>query len=452
MSKNNSKITAKFGGSSLSNATRTLKVRNIILADPRRKYLIVSAPGRDDFFNEKVTDRLYQIAKLISLKLAWKSEWNKIALRFSSIISGLGLESRLADLLPEVFNSIKKNPSPDFIASRGEYLEARIITELLKASGRKAHFIDAADIIFFTSAGLLDYEKICKIIRRKCAGRGYFVIPGFYGMAQDGKIKTFTRGGSDITGALVACALHTPLYENWTDVSGFYTADPRIVKKAKIIAQMSYREARALAYAGATVLHEETVGHLIKEGISLVIRNTNKIKYPGTYILPHSPKINKITGLAGKKGFFIFTVEKTMTNEVIGFGRKLLDIFEQARISYDHEVTGIDTTSLVVDQTKIPFYPDSPNKVIKNLISQIKKILQPDRITLTSDVAIITVVSHFNYDARAFVRLSDRLIRKNIKIIMQSMEPTGQIIIAVPNDSFFSALKIIHDACFNLLK
>lgn len=447
-SKKEIKITAKFGGSSLANAERILNVKNIILADAGRRFVVVSAPGKDNTSDEKVTDMLYKIARLISLKKSWGSEWEKVVFRFSNIISSLGLESRLSSLLPDVLNSIKKNPYTDFVVSRGEYMQARIITELLNSFRKKAYFIDASNVIFFNSNNLLDYEKTVKVIRKKCAGKGYFIIPGFYGKTVRGEIKTFTRGGSDITGALVACAMHTPLYENWTDVSGFFTADPRIVKGARTIKEMTYREARALSYAGATVLHEETMGHLIKEGISLVVRNTNEPAFPGTYILPKSIKSNNVTGIAGKKGFFIFTIEKTMTNEVVGFGRKLLDIFEKAKVSYDHQVTGIDTTSILVDESKLFLSKDKHDKIIKNLISKIKKKLQPDKITITRDVGIIAVVSQSNYDTKAFVRLSDKLIEKNVKIIMQSMEPTGQIIIAVPADSFSSALKIIHNALF----
>lgn len=447
-SKKEIKITAKFGGSSLANGERVLNVKNIILSDRRRRFIVVSAPGKDEQSSQKITDILYEIAKLVSLKKSFEKEWNKIVLRFSNIISSLGLESHLSSLLGEVLSSIKKNSYTDFIVSRGEYMQARIMAELLKSLGHKANFIDAADIIIFNSKGFLDFEKTQKAVSKKCSLKEIYIIPGFYGKTTNGRIKTFTRGGSDITGALVACALNTPLYENWTDVSGFFTADPRIVKEAKTIKEMTYREARALSYAGAAVLHEETVGHLIKGGITLVVRNTNDPKDSGTFILPSSPKIDKVTGIAGKKGFLIFTIEKTMTNEVIGFGRKLLDIFEKMQISYDHEVTGIDTTSIIVDQSKISLDSNRYNEVIKNLISKIKKELQPDKITLTPDVGIIAVVSRSNYDSKAFVDLSNKLIKKNIKIIMQSMEPTGQIIVAVPNDYFSSALKIIHNALF----
>lgn len=447
-SKKEIKITAKFGGSSLANAKRILNVKDIILADPGRRFVVVSAPGKDNSYLEKVTDMLYKIAKLSSAKSSFEKEWEKVAFRFSHIISSLGLENKLNSLLPDVLSSIKKNQYTDFIVSRGEYMQARIVAELLNSFKKKAHFIDASDIIFFNSNNLLDYERTIKAIRKKCIGRDYYIIPGFYGKRMDGKIKTFTRGGSDITGALVACALHAPLYENWTDVSGFYTADPRIVKEAKTIKEMSYREARALSYAGATVLHEETMAHLIKENISLVVRNTNEPKFPGTIILPNPIKSNKVTGIAGKKGFFIFTIEKTMTNEVVGFGRKLLNIFEKAEVSYDHQVTGIDTTSILVDQSKLFLSKDKHAKILKNLTSKIKEELQPDKITITSDVGIIAVVSESSYDTKAFVRLSDKLIEKNIKIIMQSMEPTGQIIIAVPESSFSEALKITHNALF----
>lgn len=447
-SKKEIKITAKFGGSSLANAERILNVKDIILADSGRRFIVVSAPGKDNLSDEKVTDMLYKIAKLASAKSPFEKEWQKIALRFSKIISSLRLESNLADLLGEVLSSIKKNPYTDFIVSRGEYMQARIMTELLNSFGKKAYFVDAPDVIFFNSKNVLDYERTTKAIRQKCSGKDYYIIPGFYGRTINGKIKTFTRGGSDITGALVACALRTPLYENWTDVSGFYNADPRIVKEAKPIKQMSYREARALSYAGATVLHEETMGHLIKENISLVVRNTNEPKFPGTFILPHPVKSNKVTGIAGKKGFYIFTIEKTMTNEVVGFGRKLLNIFEKAEVSYDHQVTGIDTTSILVDQSKLFLSKDKHAKILKNLTFKIKEELQPDKVTVTSNVGIIAVVSESSYDTRAFVRLSDRLIEKNIRIIMQSMEPTGQIIIAVPESSISPALKIIHNALF----
>ena len=438
-------ITAKFGGSSLSNAKRILNVKDIILADSNRKFIVVSAPGKDDSHTIKVTDSLYALSDLVSKKLFWESAWKTIASRFYSLISELGLERELKNLLEEVEDSIKNNLYTDFIVSRGEYLSARIMAEVLKKNNPYARFIDSRELIFFNSSGALDYARTCRAIRKKCNAKGMFVIPGFYGTMKN-KIKIFSRGGSDITGALVACALHT-FYENWTDVSGFYTADPRKVPEARPIKQMTYREARALSYAGAAVLHEETAMHLVKEGISMAIRNTNKPDHPGTLIKSSNEgKKNSFIGIAGKQGFIIFTVDKMMMNESIGQGRKLLGIFEAAKIPYDHEATGIDTISIFIDGAKSGF--SDSNKLLKKILSEIKDKLSPDQVTVVPNVGIIVVVSQFGNNRDIFIRVSKAMSQKNIKILLLSMEPSGQIIIAVPDKNFPDALRAVHSALF----
>jgi len=280
----NQKITAKFGGSSLANAKCTLKVRDIILADANRKFIVVSAPGKDKHNEIKVTDMLYGVAACISRGIEWKFVWGKVARRYSSIIDDLKLSQKLKKLLQEVEDSIKKNPRKDFVVSRGEYIEAKIMTELLKVSGHRASFVDAVNIIFFDKSGVVSYDKTRKAIKKSCKGSGFFIIPGFYGIDTNRKVKTFSRGGSDVTGAIVAAAMETPVYENWTDVSGFYTADPNKVKTAQQIKNMTYKEAQALSLSGAHILHKKTVIYLLKGKITLVIKNTFRSSHHGTTI------------------------------------------------------------------------------------------------------------------------------------------------------------------------
>jgi len=445
-----SNVTAKFGGTSLATASQCIKVKDIILSSPLRKYIVVSAPGKAHAGDEKITDILINISNSIKENKDWKILWEKVTNRFLNIVSELGLSLSFENTLTEVETAIQLNPYHDYIVSRGEYLQAKVMTALFKTLGHSAEFIDAADCIFFNASGAIDYKRTSKAIQKSCNSKSYFIFPGFYGTDVHGKVRAFSRGGSDITGALVACALNTTVYENWTDVSGFYTADPRNVPNAHSIREMTYQEARALSYAGATVLHQETVAYLVKNGISVNIRNTNIPTDAGTAIVANRPIKGNVVGIAGKKDFVIFTIEKMMMNDEVGLGRKLLSIFEKAGIPYDHQVTGIDTISLVIDKTKIPDYTAlTDNNLIEKLGTVISKMIKPDKITVLDNVAAITtVVQHIDGGVNWLGKLSQALESKGIHAYISSQEVTGQMISVIDSKHLPLALRSIHDIFF----
>lgn len=431
------KKVVKFGGSSLASAEQFKKVGDIIRADEDRRYVVPSAPGKRFSEDTKVTDMLYACYSEAESGKKFKDSLHKIKLRYNEIIKGLGIKLSLEQEFEVIQSSFAAKAGKDYAASRGEYLNGIIMANYLGYE-----FIDAATVIFFDEEGNFDADKTNKVLSKKLESIERAVIPGFYGVMPDGTVKTFSRGGSDITGSIVAKAIGADLYENWTDVSGFLVADPRIIKNPEVITTITYKELRELSYMGATVLHEDAIFPVRKEGIPINIRNTNAPQDLGTMIVESTCRQPKytITGIAGTKGFVAINIEKDMMNAEIGFGRKVLQVFEENQISFEHVPSGIDTMTVFVDQKE---FEDREQEVLAGL----HRAVQPDSIDLESDLALIAVVGRGmratrGTASRIFAALAHADI--NIKMIDQGSSELN-IIIGVKNSDFEAAIKAIYD-------
>ena len=442
------KIVVKFGGSSLASAEQFKKVGKIIKKDEARKYVIPSAPGKRTPDDTKVTDLLYScygqaILEEDECEENFESLLAAIKKRYEEIISGLGLTLSLDDEFRTIRENFSKKIGRDYAASRGEYLNGIIMAAYLGYE-----FIDAAEVILFDAAGNFDAEKTDKLLSKRLAKTERAVIPGFYGSMPGGKIKTFSRGGSDITGSIVSKAVHADLYENWTDVSGFLIADPRIVRKPKSIDVITYRELRELSYMGATVLHEDAIFPVRKEGIPINIRNTNSPEDKGTLIVEGTCRKPRfvITGIAGKKDFASITVEKAMMNSEVGFCKKVLEVFDGNDISIEHMPSGIDTMTIFVHQDE---FEENEQKVIAG----IHRAVEPDFLELESDLALIAVVGRGmratrGTSGRIFSALAHANV--NVKMIDQGSSELN-IIIGVRNHDFETAVNAIYDIFVNTM-
>ncbi|MCI8673403.1 MAG: aspartate kinase [Lachnospiraceae bacterium] len=431
------KKVAKFGGSSLASAEQFKKVGEIIHADQDRKYIVPSAPGKRFADDTKVTDLLYACYHTAEDGEDIKLILEEIRDRYQEIIDGLELDLSLEQEFAVIGKNIREHAGADYAASRGEYLNGLVMAAYLGFT-----FIDAAEVIFFDESGEFDADKTHKILSARLAEEESAVIPGFYGAMPDGTIHTFSRGGSDITGSIVAKALHARLYENWTDVSGFLVADPHIIRNPQSITTITYRELRELSYMGATVLHEDAIFPVRQQGIPINIKNTNCPEDPGTMIVEstcHKPKYT-ITGIAGKKGFVAINIEKAMMNSEIGFGRKVLEAFERNGISFEHVPSGIDTFTVFVHQTEF-------EEKEQSVISDIHRLAKPDSIDLEADLALIAVVGRGMRGTRGTVgRIFSALAhaRINVKMIDQGSSELN-IIIGVANQDFEAAIRAIYD-------
>jgi len=436
-------IVCKFGGSSLARASQIRKAESIINADPNRRYVINSAPGKRDSGDQKITDLLYLCHEHASRSLPFEEVFSVIANRFQDIADELELQLDLSAELATIEASIAEHGRfgrpADYAASRGEYLNGKIIAALLGW-----RFIDAAEVIFFNAQGKLDNQRTYDVLAEKLAGQPT-VIPGFYGSTPDGQVKTFSRGGSDITGAIVARALHAQSYENWTDVPGLLITDPRIVADAYSIEIITYQELRELSYSGAAVLHEDAVFPVREAGIPVRIRDTNNPEHPGTVIVPREhPEAQKgylITGIAGRKDFTVIQIEKPMMNREIGFGRRILQVLEDHDVSFEHMPSGIDTLSVVVDAGQIG---DKLNVILQ----EINHAVQPERVSVTDKMALLTVVgrgmAHFpGLAARALAALGEQNI--NVRMI-DSGNSQVNLIVGVDVERFEDAVRAIYAA------
>ena len=433
-------VVTKFGGSSLSEASQFRKVKEILLGDSNRMYVVPSAPGRREPDDAKVTDMLYTCHKLASK--GELSEFEKVfaelSARYTEIIDELGLNLNFAPHLEQVHYAMLNGQSVDYAASRGEYLNGIILAEYLGWE-----FIDAAEVIFFDANHRFDSERTQEVLSARLAGTRYAVIPGFYGSNPDGTIRTFSRGGSDVTGAIVARAAGAELYENWTDVSGFLMADPRIVKRPKRIHVITYRELRELSYMGAGVLHEDAIFPVRMAGIPINIRNTNEPDNPGTMIVraDESHVRGAITGIAGKKGFTAIAVEKNMMNSELGFGRRMLEALEECNVSFEHMPSGIDTMTVLVSDHNI-------EGRIDQVVEKIRRTCKPDHIEVISGLSLIATVGRgmVRYPgtaARIFGALADSGI--NIRMIDQGSSEIN-IITGVESADFEKAINAIYNA------
>jgi len=431
------KIVTKFGGSSLADAGQFAKVKSILDMEYARQYVVPSAPGRRFKEDDKVTDLLYRCYWQASEGKDYQDVFARIRERYMTIAHELKLKVDIASALNEVSERIGQGASADYCASRGEYLNGMLLADYLGW-----RFLDAAEAIFFDAHGNFDSEKTQQVLSARLADDVPTVVPGFYGSLPDGEVHTFSRGGSDITGAIVARAVNADMYENWTDVSGFLMADPRVVENPREIASITYQELRELSYMGASVLHEEAMFPVHKAGIPTNIRNTNKPYHPGTIISVHAPletSVPTITGIAGHKGFSVITVEKAMMNAELGFGRRVLQVLEEEGISFEHLPTGIDNMCVVVSGESL-----APCR--ERVISRIVEKVNPDTIAVQDHMSIIATVGrgmvhNCGTAARLFSAMSRARI--NVRMIDQGSSELS-IIVGVDDKDFDATIQAIY--------
>lgn len=431
---------AKFGGSSVADAAQFRKVHAIVQDDPQRRVVVVSAPGKRTAEDAKITDLLYKCHECRSDNAAFERTLQTIAERYRAIVRDLNLPIDIEEELAIVRDGILRSTTPDYAASRGEYLNARIAAKLIGSE-----FVDAADVIRFDAAGKLQTEETVAAVASQLDNENPVVVPGFYGAKPDGSIRTFSRGGSDITGALLARAIHADIYENWTDVSGVLMADPRIVSNPRTIPTLSYRELRELAYMGANVLHEEAVFPVIDLNIPVNVRNTNLPLDPGTMIVKDEQGPSQtITGIAGRKGYTVIALEKHLMNREIGIGRRLLTALERQQVSFEHMPTGIDTVSLVVESSYL-------KGKLEPVLDEIRRECRPDKIEVFENMALIATVGRGMLHTPGVAgRLFGSLATEKVNVRMIDQGSSGiNIIVGVEVSDFEKAIRAIYKAFVN---
>ena len=432
-------IVAKFGGSSLADSQQFMKVKKIIESDPKRKYIIPSAPGKRNKNDHKVTDLLYMCQQLAAHNLNFDEVYNIVKNRYTEICEGLNLNFDIHGILEDIKEKIRLGASRDYAASRGEYINGLILSHYLGYE-----FVDAVELILFDKNGKFDAKNTYEKVRSRLANVSCAVIPGFYGVMPDGEIKTFSRGGSDITGSIIARGVWAQLYENWTDVSGFLMADPKIVKNPRPIEKVTYKELRELSYMGASVLHEEAIFPTKEAGIPIVIKNTNAPDDAGTMILSDISPVEHtgtITGIAGKKDFTVISIEKTFMSSDKSFFRKLMTIMETNDISVEHMPSSIDSISLIVPASQL-------NSKLDKVVEEIRIYCEPDSIICYPDMALVAVVGRGMINtkgiaARIFTALAKNGV--NIRMITQGSSELN-IIVGIENKDFEKAIKAIYEA------
>ena len=434
----------KFGGTSMADGNIIKQAAKIIASDAERRYVVVSAPGKRFSGDIKVTDLLYQCSDALEAgdKALFKETFDKIRARFLYIEKEIGKEVGVQAGLDKVEEEMLGGAGRDYCASRGEYFAGLIMASLLGVP-----FVDATEFIRFKEDGTLD-EKTFELGEKVLLQYNKAVIPGFYGLGTDGKVKTFSRGGGDISGSVVARSVGASLYENWTDVSGFYACDPRIVNAPQWISELTYQELRELSYMGANVLHSESIFPVRSAGIPIRICNTFRPEDKGTYIVKRSHVVKSevvVTGVAGKKGFTSITLEKSMMNTEIGFVEKVLSVIEKRRISFEHLPSGIDTMSLVIDNEYLK------NGVLDEIIEEMKSSVHPDRIYVHENIALIATVGHgmannVGTSARLFKALSEAGV--NVNMIDQGSSELN-IIVGVEERDYATCIQAIYHEFFN---
>lgn len=430
----------KFGGSSLSNEAQFKKVRDIVLSSPERRIVVVSALGKRNSSDSKITDLLYILNAHIKYSVPYEDIWKMIETRFVEVKESLNLGFDISSELASLKSELKSGISEDYLVSRGEYLTARLMADYLGYD-----FVDAKDIIRFNYEGKIDFEATSQLVNDAFSKSTKIVVPGFYGAYPKGDIKLLSRGGSDVTGSILASSLKADLYENWTDVSGILVADPRIVKNPKAIKEITYHELRELSYMGANVLHEETIFPVQELNIPINIKNTNSPSDPGTLILNEcSENDQAITGIAGKKNFVSFSIFKNHMSNEVGYARKVLGIFERYHISVEHIPTGIDTISVVCAE-------DSVAKYQYEIISDLKNELAADDVSIAGGMSLIAVVGrnmkgHAGLSGNLFTVLGNEKI--NVRMIAQGSDEIN-IILGVDNKDYDKTIRLIYD---NLIK
>ena len=430
------KKVVKFGGSSLADAAQAAKVGEIIRADEDRRYVVPSAPGKRFDGDMKVTDLLYECYDLAARGQNFYEPFLAVKDRYSEIIQGLELNLSLAEEFKAIEEALLRNPQRDYAASRGEYLSGLVLANYLGYP-----FIDSAEAIFFDEEGRFDAERTNRILGERLTDMETAVIPGFYGGNPDGSIRTFSRGGSDITGSIVARGCRAAVYENWTDVSGLLMADPHIVSSPEVIRNITYRELRELAYMGATVMHEDAIFPVKKAGIPINIRNTNQPDDPGTWIVENTARRSRytITGITGRKDFCSIMIAKDLMHSEVDFYRKVVQCFEENGIPLEHLPSGIDTMTVVVQEGK---FIEKEQRVL----ARIHQLVDPDMLEVESGLALIAVVgrsmkSQTGTAARVFSALARARI--NVRMIDQGASELN-IIVGVLNEDFERAIRSIY--------
>ena len=429
---------AKFGGSSLADANQFCKVKKIIRENENRRYVVPSAPGKSEKYDVKVTDLLYSLDAAVENGEDHAPFYDLILKRFVEIRNDLRLKTDIESELEKILKDIMDGAGPDYAASRGEYLNGLLLSEFLGFT-----FVDAKEVILFDKRGKYDERATERKVAEVLQNIEHAVIPGFYGSLPNGNIKTFSRGGSDITGAIIAAAMRADLYENWTDVSGFYMVDPRVVKKARKVESVTYRELRELSYMGAAVLHEDSIFPVYKYAIPINVRNTNEPEDKGTMIVPTIDNYhgNPVTGIAGRKNFTIISIEKNGMNAELGFGRRVLASIEKYGIPFEHMPSSIDSLCVVLENQKV-------KDNIDDIVDDIHRTCEPDSVEIIKDIALIATVGKRMRDSiGTAATLFTALARANINVRMIDQGSSEiSIIVGVKNDDFEKAIVAINDA------
>jgi len=429
-------IAVKFGGTSLADAAQFRKVAAIVKADPERRAVVVSAPGKRRRQDPKVTDILLSIHEMVERDLDPGPSLALLRGRYLEIERELGVDARMAARLDDFEKAVRAGADRDFIASRGEHFSA-----LLMAAYLGATFVEAEGAVFLTANGLID-DRTWQELPPKLPAQGTYVLPGFYGTGPQGRVKTFSRGGSDISGALLARAAGARLYENWTDVPGLLMTDPRVVPDAAPMERVTYRELRELAYSGANVFHEEAILPCKQVGIPIRIANTNDPAAPGTLIVPEDQAADRpIAGVAGRSGFCLLQIEKTLMNRERGFGRRVLGILETKGISYELSPSGVDSMCVVMEQKQFA-------GVEEIVLQEIRSACAPDALDVERNIAIIATVGHgmsrrVGVSSRLFTALANAGV--NVRIIDQGASELS-IIVGVDAADLAKGLRAIYDA------
>ncbi len=434
------RIVCKFGGTSLADAGQFSKVKAIIDSDSRRTLIVPSAPGKRSPQDAKLTDLLYLCHQSAAIGADFSGAFSRVSQRFLEIERELGVDADMTHHLDVLKDEITKGTTTDFVASRGEYLNGLIMAAYLKAE-----FVDPRDFVVLSANGNVHPDSYLALGERLKDKSKRYVIPGFYGRDQEGNIKTFSRGGSDISGAIVARAAHALIYENWTDVSGLLMADPRIVNNPKPMEEATYAEIRELSYMGATVLHDEAIAPVREVGIPIVIKNTNAPSHPGTKIVrklsPEVEKATEIAGIAGKKNFVTINIEKNLMNKEVGFAYRLFGVLERYGISFEHCPSAIDSMSVIIDASQIDGKMDL-------VLDEIKNTLHPDRLDVERDIALVAVVGEgmartVGIAAKVFSALKSAHV--NVRLINQGASELN-IIIGVASKDFETSLDALYKA------
>ena len=430
-------VVTKFGGTSMADADKFRQVASIIKASPDRRYVVVSAPGKRFKGDFKITDMFYLCYEKAEAGENIDVLFNEIVDRYNTIISELGLPVDLDREFTRIRNGMYNMTGRDYAASRGEYLNAKILAAYLGYD-----FIDAREVVFFNNDGTFNAEYTNDVLSARLRRHERAVFPGFYGAMPNGTIKTFSRGGSDITGSIVARAAAAELYENWTDVSGFLMADPRIVENPKVINTITYRELRELSYMGATVLHEDAIFPVQIAGIPINIKNTDRPQDRGTMIVAETPDydtVNIITGIAGRKGFTAINISKDLMNVEVGFGRRVLGVLEKKKISFEHLPSGIDTMSIIVKSSELSGRLDY-------ILNGIQQEACPDSVSVEEGIALIAVVGRAMVKSKGTAAKVFKAVAEadvNVKMIDQGSDELN-IIIGIDENDFEKTIKAIY--------